>query len=263
MEDYAEHDPSNSLFKLLTSVDPHHHHTKNPNDFCVALLLFCSRPAGVRKLLEDRIQRWESFVLAGLWKLQNAFWCDRNERWCHEDLQRVCPSWCTQTGMAFWQRDVNIINSVYLHIRLLLVWFMFLIVSVTRLLWKNKQFSFFLSMQCVYFSFYWVDMQFTFWKHKIVKIPTNMNESYCFLNTGKHWLCDKKRNQRKYLSSGAKLLRQGTEADIPSDGKRLLSSIFKVWAVCRSPGTGWREMKATWRTTARRMLLCMIDSTSE
>lgn len=48
---------------------------------------------------------------------------------------------------------------------------------------------------------------------------------YAVFLTDKHWLCDKRRNQRKYLSSGAKLLRQGAETDICIDGKRLLSAI--------------------------------------
>lgn len=71
------------------------------------------------------------------------------------------------------------------------------------------------------------------------------NKSCCFPNTDKHWLRDERRNQWKHLSAGAKLLRQGAETDIRSDGKRLLSAISEIRNVPSSPGTGWTAMKAT------------------
>lgn len=61
----------------------------------------CSRPAGLRGLLEDRIQRGEPSVLAGLWRLQESIQQHGNGGCCQKDLQRVCRSRCTQTGMAF------------------------------------------------------------------------------------------------------------------------------------------------------------------
>lgn len=73
------------------------------------------------------------------------------------------------------------------------------------------------------------------------------NKSCCFLNPDKHRLCDERRNQRKHLAAGAKLLRQGAETDIWPDGKRLLSAIPEIRNLPSSPGAGWTAVKATWR----------------
>lgn len=80
---------------------------------------------------------------------------------------------------------------------------------------------------------------------------SNIKELMCevkivFFNTDKHWLRDKRGNQGKPLSAGAKLSWRGAESDIQSDGKRLLSAISEIRNVPRSPGTGWTAMKASW-----------------
>lgn len=83
------------------------------------------------------------------------------------------------------------------------------------------------------------------WKYIQTEITQEWNKVCCFLNADKHWLCDEKRNQRRYLSAGAKLFRQGTDTDIQSNGKWLLPTVSEIRDLPSSPGTGWRMMKAT------------------
>lgn len=94
----------------------------------------CSRPAGVRGLLEDGVQRGEPAILAGLWGLQEGSQRDGKGRGCQKDLRGVCRSRRAQTGTAFVKRKWELCSS-WIHLNCSLS--RSLLHSCTRLLYRN------------------------------------------------------------------------------------------------------------------------------
>lgn len=78
----------------------------SPGVWC-ACVSVCSRSAAVWGVSEDRIQRGEPSVLAGLPRLQEDFQRDRNGGRRPTDLRWVRAGRCTQTGEAFMTSTPN------------------------------------------------------------------------------------------------------------------------------------------------------------
>lgn len=120
----------------------------------------CSRPAGVRGLLEDGVQRGEPPILAGLRGLQESSQRDGKGRGCQKDLRGVCRSRRAQTGTAFVKRKWEL-HSSQIHLSCSLS--RSLSHSFTHLLCRNTTSTLLFSDAHLFLPFCYLNTQLTFW----------------------------------------------------------------------------------------------------